>query len=192
MVPLSRPRITRAEIIRIAEAACKKDGINLSDYPVFGVGIRGYYTNSMGATGRNDRGIYDDAIAVVTPNGFVTFNANVDPSGYRKGKGTGRGKGVASLIAGAYAAWRLGLHRMRYTALVQRRPVTVQRDGNPPYHDTGNFGINIHRGAANSTSSLGCHTVYPTQWAGFIRLIKSELERAGQTWFLYVLHEEAA
>jgi lysozyme len=55
---------------------------------VFLIGIRGYYQDSMGKPGINDRGIYDDAICLLAPNLFLTFNANTDPSVYRPGIAT--------------------------------------------------------------------------------------------------------
>jgi len=68
--------------------------------------------------------------------------------------------------------------------------VTVLRDGDPNYPETGMFGINIHRGGASGTSSLGCQTIPPTQWEVFKSLGYEQLKLAGQATFKYVLVEE--
>lgn len=155
-----------------------------SNCPCFLVGMRGYYLNSMGAPNRNDRGIYDDAIFLVSHNAFASFNANVDPSTTRKG--------IATLGTGIWR-YRIGVHGLhkapekRYKALVQAAPVRVLRDGQ--VDETGYFGINIHRGSRTSTSSLGCQTIYPTQWDAFIALVESEMKRAGLREILYLLTE---
>lgn len=113
------------------------------------LGVRGYYQDTMGAVGKNDRGIYDDAIFLVTPTGYAAFNANTDPSVTRTG--------VAVLKPGLWL-YKIGIHGLnkpkpkRYKALVQAAPVTVTRDGQGD--DTGWFGINIHRGSETTTSSL--------------------------------------
>ncbi len=69
-------------------------------------------------------------------------------------------------------------------ALCQRAGnVTVTRDGNPPYKDTGSFGINIHKGGPNSTSSIGCQTIHPSQWDSFIAVAQDQVRRYfGQAW----------
>ena len=77
-----------------------------------------------------------------------------------------------------WPAYRLDLHKGQYLALCQRvAAVTVTRDGEPPYEDTGWFGINIHRGGINTTSSEGCQTIPPSQWEAFIRLVQDEMRR---------------
>jgi lysozyme len=144
------------------------------------IGFRGYFLNSMGVLEKNDRGIYDDALDwVELETGIVhQFNGNVDPSAYRKGKGTGSSKGMASLKNGTWR-YKIGMHNgsVPHMAYRQAADVTVIRDGNPNYEETGQFGINIHRGGRTGTSSLGCQTVPPSQWDDFnatgTRLLKA-------------------
>jgi lysozyme len=148
------------------------------------LGVRGYYLYSMGAAGVNDRNIYDDAIMLVTPTAYVTFNANTDPGAFRTG--------IANLKPGVWR-YKVGTHNIskppeqRYTALVQAAPVTVVRDGQG--EQTGWFGINIHRGGYTRTSSLGCQTIPPSQWGAFIALVKEEMRRHGRPEIPYVLME---
>lgn len=148
------------------------------------LGIRGYYKDTMGETGRNDIGIYDDAIILITPNVFAAFNANVDPS-IRRPK-------IATLVPGTYW-YKIGIHGLskpparRYKALVQQGAVTVSRqDGDK---ETGFFGINIHKGGYSTTSSEGCQTIYPDQWNNFITTVESELNRMSQKTIPYTLVE---
>ena len=173
-VPKERPRLS-SEVLRQRIAPFNIDRVR---YPVVVVGIRGYYKNSMGAPGVNDRGIYDDAIFIESPHVMVAFNGNTDPSRFRKGSGTGSKKGMATLNPGAWFAHRFDKHNGDYLALCQRAGVvTVTRDGDPPYEDTGKFGINIHRGGYNSTSSEGCQTVHPAQWDSFIATAQDQVRR---------------
>lgn len=79
-------------------------------------------------------------------------------------------KGTAILVPGQYkSAYKIGLHRQRYKALVQQgAPVKVYRDNNrDEVHDfdestieEGWFGINIHKAGTDSTLvdgwSAGC------------------------------------
>jgi hypothetical protein len=151
------------------------------------LGMRGYYRDTMGRPGVNDRGIYDDAIILRTESAHVAFNANTDPSVARKH--------IAVLKRGVWQ-YKVGTHGLskpkaqQYTALVQAGEVTVIRDQEGP--DTGYFGINIHRGSYSGTSSLGCQTIFPDQWAAFIALVQSELKRAAQKIIPYVLVEANA
>lgn len=73
----------------------------------------------------------------------------------------GLAKGTAVLKEGQYrGAYRIGLHRGQYKALVQAKPVTVYRDGNKDHRldtdrtETGMFGINIHRAGQWAPSTL--------------------------------------
>jgi len=80
-------------------------------------------------------------------------------------------QGTAVLKPGQYAgSHALGMHRGKYLALVQVKPVTVvrdfNRDGKADYdtgrEETGLFGINIHRALSSGTTkyidsySAGC------------------------------------
>ncbi|GAB4492265.1 MAG: hypothetical protein OHK0019_13850 [Saprospiraceae bacterium] len=179
IVPATKPRLTAEELLQKLD----EEGVvfDRTRYPFFVVGIRGYYKNSMGTPGKNDRGIYDDAIFICSPSAFVAYNANTDPSTERKGVGRGNRKGMGRLKAGVYFVHKFDYHRGRYEALCQRLgKVTVIRDGlNGDYEDEGNFGINIHRGGANDTGSIGCQTIYPTQWRSFIETAKLQ----AQIWY---------
>jgi lysozyme len=179
-VPRSKPHLSQNELDSKVAAL----GLDRSRHPFVVAGIRGYYRNLLGAPGVNDRGLYDDALFLSSPLGFASYNGNTDPSRVRKGRGTGAGKGMAVLQPGLWLAHRFGLHRGKYLALVQTGgPVTVLRDGDPPYPDSGLFGINIHRGGWNTTSSLGCQTVHPSQWPAFIALARDLATRHfGAAW----------
>lgn len=179
VVPGSTPKQNRIDTAKILQNNGITDQFAL-------LGVRGYYLNSMGEKGKNDRGIYDDAEFLITPSAFVSFNANVDPSIFRPG--------IATLKPGVWL-YKLGIHGLskpkekQYKALVQAAPVTVIRDGGK--EETGFFGINHHRGGYNTTSSLGCQTIYPKQWDAYIALVEQEMKRYGRKTIPYVLVETA-
>lgn len=170
----NKPQVKKSVIDKIL----KDKGVNLKKYPMLLIGIRGYFLNTMGDKGVNDRGIYDDAIIIYTPSVYATFNANVDPSvKYKLGR--------AVLKKGFYLAHKFDTHRgtkSQYPAICQRLgSVTVVRDGKG--EDVGMFGINIHKGGNTTTSSEGCQTLPPAQWKAFYELAKSEWIRAyGENW----------
>jgi len=183
MLPGSRPQISRGKLVGILNAEHPK----WTDYPITIVGLRGYYRDTMGKPGQNDRGIYDDAICLLTPDVFWACNGNTDPS---KGR-----PGMAVLQPGFYPCYRFDLHRGKvstYEAICQRSgPVTILRDGDP-VPKSGMFGINIHRGGFWTTGSEACQTVPPAQWDACYELAKSEAQRLwGAEWrkkdVLYVL-----
>lgn len=175
ILPPARPKQTREQTLSILK------GYNIEGEFAL-LGIRGYYRQTMGDPAKNDRGIYDDAIFLLTPTAYVAFNANVDPSVFRPG--------IAVLKPGKYR-YKLGIHNLskarnrQYPALVQAAPVTVSRDGGKD--ETGYFGINIHRGSTTTTSSKGCQTIPPAQWDGFLAIVKSEMKRHGKREIPYIL-----
>lgn len=178
--PTGKPRLSSEQLNNLL----KPYYLERIHFPLIVVGQRGYYRDTMGAPKVNDRGIYDDAIFLTSPSAFAAFNANTDPSIYRKGQGSGAKKGIATLKPGAWFVHRFDKHKGKYLALCQRLgPVTVTRDGDPPYDDTGMFGINIHRGGYSTTSSEGCQTIHPDQWESFISLAVDQARRYhGEQW----------
>jgi len=159
----------------------------LSEFPieeVFLIGIRGYYQDTMGKPGINDRGIYDDCICLIAPNLFLAFNANTDPSLFRPGIATlmpgkhmyRKGKHGLSKPGGGYAAFRPA-------TFDESLPVT--RDGKEGVHK--GIAINIHKGGYNSTSSEGCQTIYPDQWKEFQVTVYKQMEQFGQREIPYYL-----
>jgi lysozyme len=157
----------------------------------------------MGKSGQNDRGIYDDAIFVLSPTVFAAFNANTDPSADPSAKHVG----LATLEPGV---WRFkpGMHGISrghpYPALVQDGVFVVRRDGTEGYaagaqHSVWGeslgggrwrgsfFAINNHKGSRTSTSSEGCQTIWPDQWDAYLALVKGEMIRHVQPSVPYVL-----
>lgn len=159
----------------------------------------GYYRDSMGVKGVNDRRIFDDAMFVLSNTCFQSFNCNADPNGRRPGRGFGRGKGMGNIANGVWRdSWRIGTHRGSYPALVQAEKIDIWRDafdankeftvdGIPRYLEKGNRygGFNMHWAGSTSTSSLGCITFpfskqsYKNQWRQFIELVQNEMKRKG-------------
>jgi len=174
------------DIIDANKKAIGKDSVIL-------IGIRGYFRDSLGKVGANDRGIYDDAAFWLNlSTGFLAnYNFNTDASTYRKGKGSGSEKGMAQLQPGAWR-YKTGIHNgsVPHPAFRQAGPVNIWRDGtNGQYEDVLQTSINIHRGGVNGTSSLGCQTVPPSQWDDFKATGYKLLKDAGQKTFCYILVE---
>jgi lysozyme len=175
MVPNSRPQQAKEKTLAMVIKAGIEDLVCL-------VGIRGYYSETFAQKG-NNRGIYDDAIILLSPSVYATFNANTDPSVFKKG--------IAVLKTGVHR-YRKGNHGISkpgggYPALRPanaKEELPVTRDGEG---DSMGTAINIHRGGYNSTSSAGCQTIYPPQYDGFINLVYSEMSRYNQKTIPYLL-----
>jgi len=180
MIPDNTPQLALEKV----RQRMKENGLTNEQIVVL-VGLRGYYRDTMGVPGKNDRGIYDDAIFIVSPRHFSAWNANVDPSVFRQGIATlacglhlyRRGNHGISRPGGGYPAFR---------PATKNEELPVVRDGvlvNP----RPGVAINIHRGGRNSTSSEGCQTIPPTQWAAFYASVDRELKFYKQTTFVYLL-----
>lgn len=175
---MNRPKITKeAALAYVKERPAEE---------VFLIGIRGYYQDTMGKPGVNDRGVYDDCICLVAPNVFLTFNANTDPSVFRPG--------IATLIPGTHM-YKKGKHGISkpgggYPAFRPATPdesLPVLRDGKEGV--SKGVAINIHKGSFNSTSSEGCQTIYPDQWKEFQETVYKEMDMHGVRYIPYILVE---
>ena len=176
-MPPARPRLTlELALSRVAVP------VNLAEVTV--LGFRGYYHPDEN---NNERGKYDDAVVIVAPGHFSTYNFNADPSVHRQG--------IATLMAGDWR-YKPGIHGLskpvpqQYEAFVQAGPVQVRRDGGVT--ESGWFGINIHRGGVRGTSSLGCQTLPAGQWDAFRAALLDQLRRAKQKTFRYLLTDKPA
>jgi hypothetical protein len=111
-------------------------------------------------------------------------------------------KGCAVLKPNQYLnAYKIGLHKGEYKALVQYAPVEVYRDNNKNeiaeeigVVDKGLFGINIHRANPKATSlliekwSAGCQVLNnPIQFENFMNRVQS----SGMNYFTYTLLKES-
>ena len=113
--------------------------------------------------------------------------------------------GAAILKAGQYVdSYKIGLHKGKYTALVQSKPVTVIRDNDRDSllnffaeTETGMFGINIHRATIGKNNieeigadSAGCQVFkYVEDFNEMIRLAELSRIKYGNS-FTYTLIDE--
>jgi hypothetical protein len=113
--------------------------------------------------------------------------------------------GTAILVPDQYrGAWKLGLHRGKYLALIQAQPVRVYRDDNldeildydAQSVQEGLYGINIHRGSERNVSylvnkwSAGCQVVAnPENFHDLITLCERQKSLYGDS-FTYTLFEQ--
>jgi len=184
IVPPSRPRATREQVICAALEAWRKDGSTAPLPDFFLLGVRGYYQDTMGRAGVNDRGIYDDAIFVVSPDSFAGFNANTDPSRYQAEVAT-LVPGIHWYHPGNHGQSRPGGGYPAFRPATKNEELRVTRDGvRVPWPGVA---INIHRGGENGTSSLGCQTIHPSQWDAFYHLALAEFKSTGLSSFPYIL-----
>lgn len=157
-------------------------------------------------------GKHDDSIHLITPDGERSWKGNTDPS--RVGLNKAIGKNYARLEPGCWPmrtgphngrpnnfrqmtvkeADLVGLERYFKDARAQGK-YTVRRmaDKQNGKLDTGIFNVNLHSSSLYSTSSAGCLTLPPDQWATFQPALYEALGKHGQTWpdgfFVVVLVE---
>lgn len=188
---MPNPAVPESKLRQIIAEHPLYNKIPQNRFPAFAVGVRAYYRDSMGVTGKNDVGIYDDSIHLMLPKqGMCSFQANVDPS--LDGWNWALEKPFAHLTPGL---WYFidGLHKGQMKAW--RQPVAEEaaacqlppnysvrgeagpiphghfrvlrnpgRHGWKSYLDDGYHAINIHRGGAAGTSSWGCQTIPPDDY----------------------------
>ena len=154
---------------------------------------------------------FDDAIHVFFNNveGKLIeyrFSATTDPGTYWL-QNPMNPQGTAILKEGQYLnCYALGMHRGKYMALVQVRPVTVMRDYDRNAvldflngkEDKGLFGINIHRASETGTTktvdhhSAGCQVfASATDFVLFMQLCERHRGLYGNS-FTYTLIDERA
>lgn len=192
MLPKARPQIDREGVIDLLIEQGLWTNRTISSAVV--VGIRGYMLNSMGKWGKNDRGIYDDAIILLTPTICRAFNGNTDPSRYKPR--------VAQLVSPQKVTYIKGWHgynsKYGHKAFRQASAVVVHRDGGKgnglkltdgTFTDKrrAKFWINLHRGGYGTTSSAGCQTLPPSQWDEFYKLTVGKMAMYGQSSINYYL-----
>lgn len=152
---------------------------------------------------------FDDYIVVVynTPtekNVKKIFSATTLP-GKKAMDSPSNIKGTAILKEGQYrGAYIIRLHRGKYRALCQNKPLPVYRDNNkddkydfePVTIDNGIFGINIHKaGATNSINingwSYGCQVFQRViDFNSFMRLVDKSASIYGNRFTYTLINEE--
>ncbi len=175
-LPPTPPRLTKGDALSRLVAA----GHAIEHGELVLLGIRGYrHANHAD----NERSIYDDAACIIGQFHYSTYSFNTDPSVYSTG--------IATLILGEH--WfKPGFHRKgspsghpAFRPATTNEELPVSRDNViVPWPGVA---INIHRGGKNTTSSAGCQTVPPDQWAAFYATMMDQLKRANQKAFRYIL-----
>jgi hypothetical protein len=160
--------------------------INPHHDPVKVIAIRGYFKNSMGKPGENDRGIFDDAFILIGPNYFKTFNANTDPRVTKNG--------VGMLLPG-WHLFKQGWHgygkqsgHEAFRTANAREVLPVLRDGQVGIKE--GVTVNLHKGGQYNTNSIACQTVQADQWLEFKKDAYTLMNKEGQKLLPYLLLEE--
>lgn len=177
-------------------------------YAYFTNGV--YNLNIIGvrAKGNQINNSFDDVLVLTykTPTGIWArqiYQITTDPGRYYTLNPVSN-KGVAILVPGQYrGAYALGLHRGKYQALCQKKPVKVYRDNNrDEVYDwdvntleEGLFGINIHKAGVFSkrvdTWSAGCQVFASAQeFKSFINYCNKQVKNGFGNSFTYTLLKE--
>lgn len=186
-----------------------QEALQKKGYKIF---VRPFELNIVGVRSDSTKpNAFDDAIYVFYNDGGGKvvqhkFQATTDPGTYWL-QNPMNPQGTAILKQGQYiGSHAMGLHRGKYMALVQQRPVTVMRDYdrnaildfNNGREDTGLFGINIHRASENGTTkvvdhySAGCQVFASiTDFVQFMSLCERHKGLYGNS-FTYTLIDERA
>lgn len=174
---------------------------------------KGFYNLNIIGVRKNNKNkvtnMYDDILIVDynTECGHKRniYNITTEPGLYYM-QNVINDKGCAILVPGQYrGCFHIGLHKNKYKALCQNKPVKVYRDNNkddiydldPTTIQNGMYGINIHRSNATWTRntidkySAGCQVFnQPTQYSAFIRLCDKQRELYGNSFTYTLLNED--
>ena len=169
-----------------------------------------YNLNIVGIRSNNNNKItnqYDDILVVDYNTGTChkrfCYTITTEPGKYYM-HNLGNPKGTAILVPGQYrGCWQLGLHKGKYKALCQNKPVKVYRDSNknnvydydPNTIDEGMFGINIHKAGKFSkrvdTWSAGCQVfASETEFKSFMNYCDKQIKYGHGDTFTYTLLRE--
>lgn len=150
---------------------------------------------------------FDDIIVVkciANNKPFMSYYVVTTQPGITSLKTPVNAKGCAILVPGQYrGCWKIGLHKGKYEALTQDKPVCVYRDINRDNYydydkskiDRGMFGINIHKAGANSVQvdnwSAGCQVfANANQFKLFMDLCHKQVINGFGSNFTYTLLTE--
>lgn len=169
-----------------------------------------YNLNIIGvrASGAVITNSFDDILLIIykTPTGTWNrqlYQITTDPGQFYMNKPC-NSKGTAILVPGQYrGAYKIGVHRGKYKALCQNKPVKVYRDNNkdfvydydPNSLDEGMFGINIHKAGTLSkrvdTWSAGCQVfASEPEFRAFMNYCNKQIKYGHGDTFTYTLLKE--
>lgn len=174
-----------------------------NNYDLNIIGIRKNISNSKELVTNK----FDDIIIVkclVNGKPFMSYYVVTTQPGITSLKTPINTKGCAILVPGQYrGCWKIGLHKGKYEALTQDKPVSVYRDINRDNYydydkfkiDRGMFGINIHKAGANSVQvdnwSAGCQVfANANQFKLFMDLCHKQVINGFGSNFTYTLLTE--
>jgi hypothetical protein len=186
-----------------------QEALQQKGYRIF---MRPYELNIVGVRSDSTKpNAFDDAIYAFYNDGGGKvvqhqFPATTDPGTYWL-QNPMNPQGTAILKQGQYiGSHAMGMHRGKYLALVQQRPLTVMRDYdrnaildfNNGREDKGLFGINIHRAQETGTTktvdhySAGCQVFASvTDFVLFLSFCEKHKGLYGNS-FTYTLIDERA
>jgi hypothetical protein len=179
-------------------------------FKVFQNDSQKYNLNIIGVRSKDlDSNTFNDRIYVLWKYqglwSIKEFRATTDPGLYWR-ENLINTLGTAVLCEGQHLGlWKIGLHRGKYEALVQKSPVQVYRDRNqdkvldldPNSISEGLYGINCHRANSAWESqqvdkwSAGCQVIAnPQKYDDFMYLCKRGAENWGNSFTYTLLKEE--
>lgn len=185
------------------EQLFKKKGYAYFTNGAYNLNIIGIRTKGTKVTN-----LFDDYIVVIykTAKGNEVRNiyrATTDPGTYFM-KSPMNDNGTAIIVPGQYrGAYQIGLHKGKYKALCQRKPIKVYRDKNkdmiydfePKTIQEGIFGCNIHKAGAASKYvnnwSAGCQVIAAyNDFQNLMYLANKQIEHGHGKTFTYTLLKE--